>query len=448
MIEAVKSEEDTFAVKFAALQRKRGSRQPAWLARIRKKAFLRFSELGFPTTRDEAWRFTNIAPITRTQFASSAVDSAELSLEQVNELQFADLDCPRMVFVDGRYVSALSNPPVQSGGTVVASLAQVLQEQPQRLEPHLTRTVDFETNAFNALNTAFIEDGVFIEVPRGQIVDETIHLLFIQTRREQAFTIHPRILIVAGEGSEIRVVESHLGLGRGVYLNNPVTEIVAMNNSVVDHYKLQRESPEAFHVATVQLYQKRDASARTNTITLCGGLIRNETNTLLDGEGGWGELNGLFLVNEDHLVDNFTRLEHARPHCDSREVYKGILEDSARGVFRGRIVVDKGAQKTDSKQTNQNLLLSDRALVNTKPQLEIYADDVKCTHGATIGQLHEDAIFYLRSRGIDQKAARSILIYAFASEMVEKIKVDSLRRQLDSYLFEWLPRGELVKEAV
>ncbi|HLV01044.1 MAG TPA: Fe-S cluster assembly protein SufD, partial [Acidobacteriota bacterium] len=258
---------------------------------------------------------------------------------------------------------------------------------------------------------------------------------------------HPRVLIVAEENSQITVAESHIGIS-GRYWSNGVTEIVAAENAVVDHYKLQRENDDGYHTATVQAYQDRASSVTTHTVSLTGAIIRNETNAALDGEGCWSELNGLFLVSQDHHVDNFTQLDHLKPNCSSREHYKGILDDNSQGVFRGRIIVARGAQKTDSKQTNNNLLLSDDAIINTKPQLEIYADDVKCTHGATIGQIDRDAIFYLRSRGIDKKAACSILIYAFASEMVRRIKLEELARQLDNYLFEWLPRGEIIRDSV
>ncbi|MCH8319816.1 MAG: Fe-S cluster assembly protein SufD, partial [Acidobacteria bacterium] len=284
--------------------------------------------------------------------------------------------------------------------------------------------------------------------PRGEVIQEPIHLLFLSTAAEEAVAVHPRNLILVDSNSQVTIVESYIGLHKGVYFTNSVTEIVAAENAVVDHYKLHQESKKAFHIATLQVHQDRSSSVRTFNATLGGKLTRNEVNVVLDGEGAECNLDGLYLISGSQHVDNHTRLEHAKPHCDSREMYKGILDEKATGVFHGRIVVLPGAQKTDSKQTNNNLLLSDEALINTKPQLEIYANDVKCTHGATIGQLDPDALFYLRSRGIDKITARSLLIYAFASQVVNRIKVDLVRTELDDYLFSWLPAGHLVREAI
>lgn len=450
MIEAVKKERDIFLAHFARQEKTLEVAQPPWLRQIRKKAILHFEQLGFPTQKEEAWRFTDISPLLQVELVPPDEVRAELSRGDLDRLEFADLQTRRLVFLNGVFSAPLSSCDGLPQGVRVMSLAAALQEKEQEevLQRHLGEYARFEEHAFNALNTAFLRDGAFLRIPAGCVLEEPIHLLFVNLASEKPLSSHPRILVLAEENSQVSLVETHLGVEDEVYLSNPVTEIVAGENAVVDHYKLQNESPQAFHIATVQVYQQRSSSVRTTTVSLNGSIIRNETNTLLDGEGAWGNLNGLFLVRGSGHVDNFTLLEHAKPHCSSRELYKGILDDQGRGIFRGRIVVWKGAQKTDSMQTNRNLLLSDRALINTKPQLEIYADDVKCTHGATIGQLQKDALFYLRSRGIEEKAARSILIYAFASEVVNQIRVDTLREVLDNHLFRWLPRGELVREAV
>ena len=273
-------------------------------------------------------------------------------------------------------------------------------------------------------------------------------MLYLSTAAEEAVVLHPRNLILVECNSQVTLVESYVGLREGVYFTNAVTEIVAAENAVVDHYKLHHESKKAFHIATMQVHQDRSSSVRTFNATLGGALTRNEVNVVLDGEGADCALEGLYLISGRQHVDNHTRLEHAKPNCDSREIYKGILDEKASGVFHGRIVVLPGAQKTDSKQTNNNLLLSDEALINTKPQLEIYANDVKCTHGATIGQLDQNALFYMRSRGIDKTTARSLLIYAFANQVVSRIKVEAVRNELDNYLFSWLPEGHLLQAAV
>ena len=255
---------------------------------------------------------------------------------------------------------------------------------------------------------------------------------------------HPRNLIVAEANSQVSIVESYFGLNDETYFTNAVTEIVVNDNAIVDHYKLQRESMHAFHFSTLQVQQSRSSSFSTHSIALGGALVRNDVNTVLNGEGAEATLDGLYVVSGQQHVDNHTRIEHAKPHCSSRELYKGILDQKARAVFNGRIIVRPDAQKTDSKQTNKNLLLSEEALANTNPQLEIYADDVKCTHGATIGQLSADALFYMRARGIGLDTARNLLTYAFANEITNRIKIEPLRAELEMLLFSRLPTDEKI----
>jgi Fe-S cluster assembly protein SufD len=450
MIETTQAKKDTdlYRARFAQLQKELEGKQPPWLQQIRKTAISRFSELGFPTPRQEEWKYTEVAPIRRTAFKPAAHERNGWTSERLNELSFGNLQCPRLVFFNGHYSAELSSLDGLPKGVQVQSLAEVLEQDPERVESHLARYAGYQDHPFVALNTALIQDGALIHVSQGKVIEEPIHLLYLSTATEEAVAIHPRNLIIAEGGSQVAILESYVGLQEGVYFTNAVTEIVAGENTVVDHYKVHQESKEAFHIATLQVHQERDSSVRAFNGTLGGELTRNEVNVVLDGEGAECTLDGLYLISGKQHVDNHTRLEHAKPHCDSREMYKGILGEKASGVFHGRIVVLPGAQKTDSKQTNNNLLLSDEALINTKPQLEIYADDVKCTHGATIGQLDPEALFYLRSRGIDKTTARSLLIYAFASQVINRIKVDPVRSRLDEYLFSWLPEGDLVREAV
>lgn len=450
MIEVAQGKKDTdvYLSTFAQLQEEVGSQQPGWLQKIRQVAISRFSELGFPTSRQEEWRYTEVAPIRRTPFKAAPHPSNGATPQTVNELSFGHLQCPRLVFVNGHYLADLSSLDGLPAGVQVRTLAEALKEEPDRLEPYLARYAPYQDHPFVALNTALIRNGAFVHIPRGEVIQEPIQLMYLSTEAEEAVGIHPRNLILAEENSQSVILESYLGLHEGVYFTNSVTEIVAAQNALVDHYKVHQESKEAFHMAMLQAHQERGSTIRAFNGTLGGGLTRNEVNVVLDGEGADCTLDGLYLISGRQHVDNHTRLEHAQPHCESREMYKGILSGQATGVFHGRIVVLPGAQKTDSKQTNNNLLLSDEALVNTKPQLEIYADDVRCTHGATIGQLDADALFYLRSRGIDEPAARSLLVYAFASQVVNRIQSDLVRDELDEYLFSWLPEGELVREAV
>jgi Fe-S cluster assembly protein SufD len=352
----------------------------------------------------------------------------------------------RLVFVDGRFSARLSSVGELPQGTIVASLAEVLARDPGRVEPWLGRFAKFDRQPFVALNTAFLRDGAFIHVPRGAVTGP-IHLLFLSSGEEGRSTLSfPRNLFVAGEDSQTTIVETYAG--EGGYFTAPVTELVAGPGAVVDHYKVQRESLGAFHVATFQVQAERACRPSSHSISIGGALVRNDVNAVLDGEGIDCILNGLYFGDGRQVVDNHMRVEHAKPHCASHELYKGVLDGKSRAVFNGLIHVHKGAQKTDAKQSNRNLLLSRDAIANSNPQLEIFADDVKCTHGSTVGQLDEDAVFYLRSRGIGAEAARSLLTYAFASDIVERIKVVPVRRDLEEFLFARLPMGEVVRQAV
>ncbi|MFL5119603.1 MAG: Fe-S cluster assembly protein SufD, partial [Microvirga sp.] len=355
----------------------------------------------------------------------------------------------RLVFVNGRLSTRLSTLSGLPDGVVVAGLAEALQAAPQALEPWLAQFARFDDQPFVALNTAFLTDGAVIRVPRGVAVERPIHVLYFTTSEasnEHPLAIFPRNLFVAGENSQVTIVETYAG--EGPYFTCPVTELVAGPGSVVDHYKLQMESREAFHIATFQVQGERSCAPSSHSISIGGALVRNDVNAVLDGEGIDCILNGLYLGEGRQVIDNHMRVEHAKPHCASHELYKGVLDGKSRAVFNGLIHVHKGAQKTDAKQSNRNLLLSRDAVANSNPQLEIYADDVKCTHGSTVGQLDDDAVFYLRSRGIGQEAARSLLTYAFASDIVERVKVEPLRHELEEHLFASLPKGDVVRQAV
>ncbi len=441
MTEAVLETKKNAAMKLAGLARREANGEPDWLLDLRGKALDQFQVKGLPDRKVEAWRDTDLGRLKAMDFQSSTRESDFGGVERLEDLRFASLDCPRLVFVNGRFSTELSSDADSLGGVTLGGIAKQADANGS-VRAHLGELSKWQDNAFDALNLAMFEDGALIEVQGGIEVEKPIHVVFVNLSNGQngPFVVNPRVLVVAGESSKVSIIESHLGSGEGSYFSNAVTEIVTGDNATVDHYKVQLELESAVHISSLGSVQERDSNLRTTVITLGGGLVRNEINSVFAGEGGWSELNGLYLVDEDHHVDNFTRIGHEKAHCDSREMYRGILADSARAVFRGRIVVSEGAQQTDSKQTNNNLLLSDRALVNTKPQLEIYADDVKCTHGATVGQLDDDAVFYLQTRGISKEDARVMLIYAFAGEVVNRVGVERLREELDSHLLKWLPR--------
>jgi len=430
----VTAESDSYISGFSEFEKSAAGKSNPWLDGIRRSAIGRFTELGFPSTRLEEWRHTSVNPIARVPFRLAEGKQNGLTAADLASYTFGEMDCCQLVFLNGRYSPGLSSPRSLPRGVRVKNLAAALAADRELVEPHLARHARYDQSAFTALNTAFIADGAFLYLPPGTILKEMIHLLFLSAGGDEPAVSHPRNLIVLGNGSQATVVESYIGLGPGQYFTNAVTEIAAGSDSVLDHYKLQRESANAFHVATIQAHQDRNSSLFSHSISLGGSLVRNDINVVLDNEGCQASLNGLYVTQGKQHIDNHTRIDHARPHCESRELYKGILNDKSTGVFNGKIIVRKDAQKTNAKQTNKNLLLSEEALVNTAPQLEIFADDVKCTHGATIGRLNEDELFYMRSRGIGEESARMLLTYAFASDILGAMKVKPIQCQIDLVL--------------
>ncbi len=416
---------------------KESARAPgAWLAPLRRVAMGRFTEMGFPTTKQEAWRYTNLGQLARIPFRPAA-RSAALGAEEVERLSLGDGEAPRVVFVNGHYAGGLSRFESLPAGVKLASLAAALISDGDLVEQHLARYADHESHALAALNTAFIEDGVFLYVPDGVVLDHPVHLVFVSTRAEgpaEPTVSHPRVLVVTGEASQATIVESYIGSMQDVYFTNAVTEITAGDGSVIDHYKVQRESREAFHVATMQASLGRNSTFSSHSVSLGGLLVRNDINAVLGDEGADCTLNGLYVLEGRQHVDNHLLVDHARPHGTSRQLYKGVLDGASHGVFDGLVVVRKDAQKTDSRQEIRNLILSEEALVDTKPTLQILANDVKCSHGATTGQLDEQSMFYLRSRAIGLESAREILVRAFMADIIGRIKVRPLRDGLDALL--------------
>lgn len=424
---------ESLVAQFAELE---AAAQPKWLLPVRKAGLASFAEQGFPTLRDEDWRFTNVAPIAKLNFrlaGPAAVNGAESGALAASA--FAGLPGHRLVFVNGFFAASLSSVRPVTGDVRIENLSAALAADAALIEQHLGQYARTEQNSFAALNQAFFSDGAFIFVPPGAAIAEPVQLVFISSAKHAGETILPRNLIIAGANSKLTVVESYFSTASVAYFTNAVTEILAGENAVVEHVKLQDEAAGAFHIATIAGEFGRASRVNVHSFALGARLSRNNIRAKLAGEGLECILNGLYLTRGEQLADHHMIVEHAQPHCASHEYFNGILDDKSKGVFHGRIYVHPVAQKTDAKQTNKNLLLSDNASADTKPQLEIYADDVKCTHGATIGQLNDESIFYLRSRGLDTDMARQMLIHAFAGEIIERIQCEPAREVLDQLVW-------------
>jgi len=409
--------------------------EPASVYALRKAALEHFAALGFPTVEREEWRYTNVSAIARQDFVLPGrieVSSQEIAPHRLSEAPI------ELVFINGHFSAAHSRNTEQAGAQV-RDFSSALHRMPELVSAHLGQVAGMHDHAFRALNTALMNTGAVIVTEDNAMVDGPIHLLFITTASADGrpMIMNPRNLVVARRGSRIRLVETYTGSGS--YFNNPVTELIAEPSAGITHYKVIRESSESFHIASLVVRQERDSTVTSSAITLGGGLVRNEIDVRLAGEGSSVTLDGLYVTSGTQHVDNQTVIDHIRPHCTSTEHYKGILDGRSRGIFDGKIIVRKDAQKTSSRQTNNNLVLSESATVDTKPQLEINNDDVKCSHGSTIGRLDDDALFYLRSRGLDEDQARALLTYAFASEIVERLKIPSLQDLLRRELTERLP---------
>ncbi|MGA2961788.1 MAG: Fe-S cluster assembly protein SufD [Candidatus Korobacteraceae bacterium] len=420
---------------FADFEKHASGRGLEWLQSLRRKAFTRFCQVGFPTTHDEDWRFTNVSEVARTSFRLAQDGAPGLAASDLREWRIAGEAC-LLVFVNGHFSRALSSLDNLPRGLTVGGLAENIDNGDRVLQEHMGRYLDTNRDAFCALNTAFAEDGGYVHIRRGAVIEGAIHLLFVSTETDTPAMSHPRNLIVAEEDSQAAIVEDYVSLGSGVAFCNSATEVVASDNAVLSHYMIEQEHTQTFNVSTLRIQQGRSANVASHSVLVGGALVRNNVHPVLAGEGSECLINGLFVGSGRQHIDNYMLVEHVSPHCGSRQFYNGILDDRAHGVFHGRIIVHKDAQKTDAKQTNRNLLLSDDAQIDTKPQLEIYADDVKCTHGATIGQIEADALFYLRSRGIDEASARRILLVAFANECLERMKEGGIRKHVEKLINE------------
>ena len=416
--------------------------KPGWLFPLRKAGMARFAELGYPTVQQEDWRFTNTASLAQLPFRPTLeVSPRDVTAETIREATFGTLDATRLVFVNGHFIAALSSPLIREENAAVKPLSIALQEDSALLQKHLGHYAQDPDNSFSALNSAFFQDGAFVRLAAGQALAKPVHLVFISNAAEAGATSHPRNLILLEKNSKATVVESYFSTAQTASFTNAVTELVLEDNACLEHCKFQDESLSAFHIAAVHAHLGRSANLIAHSFATGARLSRNNIRTKLAAEGVECILNGLYLTRDDQLADHHMIVEHAQPHCNSHEYYNGILDGRSKGVFHGRILVRQPAQKTDAKQTNKNLLLSDDATVDTKPQLEIYADDVKCTHGATIGQLNDESIFYLRSRGISSARARQMLIHAFAGEIIERVRCAPVREELDKVIWDRLEKN-------
>ncbi len=430
----IATEVDHYQEQHARSQDSQSDSAPSWLTDLRRRAIEAFARLGIPTRRIEDWRFTNVSSLANRSYelASTTFSSSDRAAELVDRARLSD-EYHRLVFVNGHYAAQWSSDHKLPGGLVIDNLANAIRERSADVERQLARHANFDDAAFIALNTAFASDGAFIDVAENVAVESPIHLVFLSTA-DAATVCYPRNLIRLGKNSRATLIETYLGGEGEAYFTNAVTEVELAESADLDHYKLQHEQIGALHIAMTQLDQKADSRFREHYFSFGAALSRNEMSCLLDGERIETTLNGLYMPTGDQVMDCRTRIDHAKPNCNSYEMYKGILDDRAKGIFNGKIFVHQDAQKTDAKQSNQALLLSDDAVVNTKPQLEIYADDVRCTHGATIGELDETALYYLRSRGIPAGLARKMLIFAFANDIVQGVDVSEVRQHLESIL--------------
>jgi Fe-S cluster assembly protein SufD len=433
MVTEVKQKENLYQEAFRGLQENRSVEGLSWLHRLRENAMERFMELGFPSVKEEEWKYTNVAAIARSDFqptfSAAPASKSDAQLKQLGSVPEARAS--QLVFIDGALQKNLSSLDAPGEQVVAIDIREAIADErySEAVRTHLARQADYVVNGFTALNTAFINQAAFVYIPKGVTVAAPIHLLFIAGSERAAN--FPRVLVVADENSKATIVENYVSADAEQYLTNAVVEVVLEEGARLEHYKVQRESVDAFHVATTAVGLGRNSTYDTTTITFGAKLSRHDIAVTMDHEGAECWVDGLYLVTGEQHADTHSVIDHRQPQCTSHQLYKGILDGKSRAVFNGKVFVRHNAQKTDAMQTNKNLLLSNDARVDTKPQLEILADDVKCAHGAAVGQIDEDELFYLETRGIHPDLGRNLLTYGFAEEVIAKIKLESIRKELD-----------------
>ena len=417
--------------------------KPDWLMDSCNHAISFFKTTGFPGTRQENWKYTNVREIAGKQFFSVAVGPDENYPDVIESARFKDFDCYELVFINGHLAGTGDNLPEN---IIAESIESAITQHPGLLQQYMDKKPDSYPSGFTALNSAFFHKGAFIQIPDNQVLEKPLTIYYLSTSVDQPFMTHPCNLLILGKHAQATIIESYLGFTDSDYLTNTVTKIIMDDAAILNHYKIQQESPGGYHIANMTTSQGRDSLLTSHSISLGGKLVRNDIHSNLHQPGASIVMNGLYMTTARQHVDNHTLVNHLQPYTRSEENYRGVLDGHSRGVFNGKVVVHKNAQKTDAKQSNANLLLSDQAEIDTKPELEIYADDVKCSHGATVGQLDENMLFYLRSRAIDEETARSLLTYAFAEDVINRIEFLPLRKRLESSIIGKLPDSTLIRE--
>ncbi|MFD1819120.1 Iron-regulated ABC transporter permease protein SufD [Pseudarcicella hirudinis] len=401
---------------------------------VRQEALKAFDQLGFPTTKHEEWKYSNVKSLVNESYEFNA--GSAITLGDLEQLAIPNLEGNILYFINGIYNAELSNIVSSSSELQILTFADAVKQKSELVEKYFAKHSDFQNNAFTALNTAFAQNGVFVYVPENKLVETPVILRFITDTRTANTASQPRNLVVVGKRSQVKIAEAFRSFGENVAFTNSVTEIIVDEDANVDYYKVQNETDKSFHIGTTTVYQSNRSVFSANTVTANGGFVRNNLNIKSDGENCESNMFGLYIPNGRQHVDNHTSVDHIRPNSVSNELYKGILKDKSTGVFNGKIFVRQAAQKTNAFQSCKNVLASDEASMNTKPQLEIWADDVKCSHGTTTGQLNNDALFYMQSRGISKDSAKSLLMLAFAQEVIDKMQIPAIKEYLEGLIIE------------
>lgn len=438
-----KNEKQWYVDNFKSFEEKLNGEKKLFTHELRKEALQKFENINYPTLKDEEWKYTNISPIIKNNFTPALnFVQDDISKQGIEKCFFTGFDHHRLVFVNGLYSEKLSDIKSLPKGAVIGSLRNAAETHPEIIKKYFSQITSIN-NAFNALSGAFSLDGAFIYVPEGKVIEMPVQILYLNGNKNYPALSSPRNLIVAGENSRVNIIMNYYGVPDSIYFTNVTTEVNVDDSAVVNIYKVQNENENSFHIEKVDINQGRSTLFNHYSMTFGGAIVRNDINSKLSGGNAECHYYGLYLGRNKQHIDNHTFVDHAMPNCMSNELYKGILDDNSRGVFNGKIMVRQDAQKTNAYQSNKNILLSEKAVIDTKPQLEIFADDVKCSHGATVGHLDDTAYYYIRSRGVPSDLAKSMLIRAFANDVIESINITELKEQLNHMVFEHLHRVEI-----